>query len=180
MSYLKECSSNGNNLDVDLVPRLLNKIRDMLSSAWMYGHELGNCLCDSLRNGGGIDFVISQCISDNDNVKFYCAKLLEQCLTADNRVYVVKNGLEKVVQVACFCTKNAASIEHSRVSTGKFFFFTYGSKILLFFSTLKLFFNSTKCRYFVNKELSSALIVISIFNEPTKQRDLLRLKQKRM
>ena len=30
----------------------------------------------------------------------------------------MENGLEKVVNVACVCTKNANSVDHARVGTG--------------------------------------------------------------
>lgn len=53
----------------------------------------------------------------DSDLKFSSARLLEQCLTTENRSHVVENGLEKVVNVACVCTKNLKT-DHSRVGTG--------------------------------------------------------------
>lgn len=64
---------------------------------------------------------MSNCDVDDRELQFSSARLLEQCLTTENRTHVVENGLEKVVTVACVCTKNANSVDHSRVGTGKFF-----------------------------------------------------------
>lgn len=106
---------------------VLDKLSEMMSKAWLvptHGHELGNSLCDVLRNCGGLDLLISNCDSKDDAVKFSSLKLLEQCLTTDNRDHVVKNGLEKVVHVACMCSKNT-DVERSRVSTGNIFVFIF-------------------------------------------------------
>lgn len=102
------------------VPSVLDKLSEMMSKAWLipkHGHELGNKLCDELRKCGGLDVLISNCDSKDDEVKFCSAKLLEQCLTTENRAYVVDNGLEKVVHG--ICTKNNVTVERSRVSTGE-------------------------------------------------------------
>ncbi|CAK1545328.1 unnamed protein product [Leptosia nina] len=99
-----------------------NKINEMLRKAWAvptYGHELGNCLCNTLRTSGGLDVLMDNCMeSKNPEIQFSSAKILEQCLTTENREYVVKNGLEKVVNVACVCTKNANLVDYCRVGTG--------------------------------------------------------------
>lgn len=103
------------------VPTVLNKLSEMMSKAWLvptHGYELGNVLCNELRKSGGLDLLISNCDSTDEGVKFSSAKLLEQCLTTDNRAYVVENGLEKVVRVACAGTKKNADC--SRISTGKY------------------------------------------------------------
>lgn len=100
---------------------ILNKINDIMRKAWAvpkYGHELGNTLCSVLRNCGGLDMLISNCVDKDEELQFSSAKLLEQCLTTENRAYVVKNGLDKVVNVACRCTKHSNSVSHSRVGTG--------------------------------------------------------------
>lgn len=106
------------------VPNVLYKMSEMMTKAWLiptHGHELGNSLCNALRDCGGLDLLISNCDSHDDEIKFSSAKLLEQCLTTENRAYVVENGLEKVVKVACTCTKIASLPDHSRVSTGWYF-----------------------------------------------------------
>lgn len=84
-----------------------------------YGHELGYSLCNTLRVSGGLDLLMTNCNDQNNKeLQFASAQLLEQCLTTENRAHVVDNGLEKVVKVACVCTKNANSVDHSRVGTG--------------------------------------------------------------
>ncbi|CAG4910929.1 unnamed protein product [Colias eurytheme] len=99
-----------------------NKVNEMLRKAWAvptYGHDLGNSLCNTLRTSGGLDLLMENCMEyKNPELQFSSAKILEQCLTTENREYVVKNGLEKVVNVACVCTKNANLVEYSRIGTG--------------------------------------------------------------
>lgn len=93
----------------------------MIRKAWevpKHGHELGYTLCNALRNSGGLDILMSNCIDEKDrDLQLSSAQLLEQCLTTENRAYVVENGLDKVVKVACVCTKNVNN-EHSRIGTG--------------------------------------------------------------
>uniref|UniRef100_A0A1I8N514 ADP-ribosyl cyclase/cyclic ADP-ribose hydrolase n=1 Tax=Musca domestica TaxID=7370 RepID=A0A1I8N514_MUSDO len=98
----------------------LDKINEVIRRAWAvptHGHELGYSLCNSLRSSGGLDLLMRNCVQSDMRIKFSSAKLLEQCLTTENRTHVVENGLDKVVNVACVCTKNQ-STEHSRVGTG--------------------------------------------------------------
>ncbi|XP_046807191.1 NAD(+) hydrolase sarm1 isoform X2 [Lucilia cuprina] len=98
----------------------LDKINEVIRRAWAvptHGHELGYSLCNSLRNSGGLDLLMKNCVQGDMQIKFSSAKLLEQCLTTENRTHVVDNGLDKVVNVACVCTKKQ-STEHSRVGTG--------------------------------------------------------------
>ncbi|CAH1112715.1 unnamed protein product [Psylliodes chrysocephalus] len=102
-------------------PLVLDKINDVMRKAWAvptYGHELGYALCNALRNSGGLDLIMQNCTKSNANLQFSSAKLLEQCLTAENRAHVVEHGLDKVVNVACVCTKQPNSVQHSRVGTG--------------------------------------------------------------
>lgn len=99
-------------------PLVLNKINDVMRKAWAvptYGHELGYSLCNALRKCGGVDLIMQNCTSSDRDLQFSSARLLEQCLTAENRAYVVEHGLDKVVNVACVCTKNPNSVDHSRV-----------------------------------------------------------------
>lgn len=108
------------DISVKKVSADLNKINEIIRRAWAvptYGHELGCSLCNTLRNSGGIDLLMTNCITKNGELQFSSAQLLEQCLTTENRAHVVDNGLEKVVNVACVCTKNN-SVDHSRVGTG--------------------------------------------------------------
>ncbi|XP_054084489.1 NAD(+) hydrolase sarm1 isoform X4 [Zeugodacus cucurbitae] len=98
----------------------LEKINEVMQRAWAvptHGHELGYSLCNSLRNSGGLDLLMKNCVQGDMKIKFSSAKLLEQCLTTENRTHVVDNGLDRVVNVACMCTKEP-NTEHSRVGTG--------------------------------------------------------------
>lgn len=101
---------------------ILNKINDVMSKAWAvptYGHELGTSLCNTLRHCGGLDLILQNFTKKKDiDLLFSSAKLLEQCLTTENRAHVVEHGLDKVVHVACVCTKGSHSVDHSRVGTG--------------------------------------------------------------
>ncbi|KAH1003265.1 hypothetical protein HUJ05_011196 [Dendroctonus ponderosae] len=102
-------------------PQLLSKINDVVRKAWAvptYGHELGYSLCNALRKCGGLDLLMANCTRQEADVQFNSAKLLEQCLTTENRAHVVEHGLDKVVHVACVCTRQTNSAEHSRVGTG--------------------------------------------------------------
>lgn len=102
-------------------PAVLDKMREMMTKAWLvptHGHQLGNSLCDALRVCDGLKMLISNCDSKDNDVKFSSIRLLEQCLTTDNRAYVVNNGLDRVVSVACKYSKESMSVEHSRISTG--------------------------------------------------------------
>ncbi|XP_058054907.1 NAD(+) hydrolase sarm1 isoform X1 [Anopheles bellator] len=101
-------------------PTMLNQMNEIIRRAWAvptHGHELGATLCDTLRNTGGLDLLMRNCVDNDSEVQFSSARLLEQCLTTENRTHVVKNGLDKVVNVACVCTRNNAT-DHSRVGTG--------------------------------------------------------------
>ncbi|XP_055385497.1 NAD(+) hydrolase sarm1 isoform X2 [Condylostylus longicornis] len=98
----------------------LNNINEIIQRAWTvptFGHKLGYSLCNALRDSGGLDLLMKNCVEGDHDVKFSSAKLLEQCLTIENRSHVVDNGLEKVVNVACVCTKNSKT-DHSRIGTG--------------------------------------------------------------
>ncbi|KOC70905.1 Sterile alpha and TIR motif-containing protein 1, partial [Habropoda laboriosa] len=102
-------------------PLLLNRVNEIIRKAWAvptHGHELGYSLCNTLRTRGGLDLLMSNCVASDKELQFSSARLLEQCLTTENRAHVVEHGLEKVVNVACVCTKNANSVDHSRVGTG--------------------------------------------------------------
>ncbi|KAI4461552.1 sarm1 [Holotrichia oblita] len=108
----------------DLGPKacsLLNKMNEVIRKAWAvptHGHELGYSLCIALKDSGGLDLLMENCTKGDNDLKFSSAKLLEQCLTTENRAYVVENGLDKVVKVACVCTKISNSYDHSRIGTG--------------------------------------------------------------
>ncbi|XP_012272806.1 sterile alpha and TIR motif-containing protein 1 isoform X3 [Orussus abietinus] len=102
-------------------PLLLDRVNEIIRKAWAvptHGHELGYTLCNTLRTRGGLDLLMANCVAGDHDLQFSSARLLEQCLTTENRAHVVENGLERVVNVACVCTKNANSVDHARVGTG--------------------------------------------------------------
>ncbi|XP_052892673.1 NAD(+) hydrolase sarm1 isoform X2 [Anopheles moucheti] len=124
MKYSKHLAGYVQNLQqteqLKKAPTLLNHMNEIIRRAWAvptHGHELGASLCDTLRNTGGLDILMRNCVDNDSEVQFSSARLLEQCLTTENRTHVVKNGLDKVVNVACVCTRNNAT-DHSRVGTG--------------------------------------------------------------
>ncbi|XP_026329164.1 sterile alpha and TIR motif-containing protein 1 isoform X4 [Hyposmocoma kahamanoa] len=114
-------SIKNNQMDMKNASANFNKLNEMLRRAWAvptYGHELGYSLCNTLRTSGGLDILMANCLeTNNKDLQFSSAKLLEQCLTTENRAHVVENGLEKVVNVANICTKNS-NVDHSRIGTG--------------------------------------------------------------
>lgn len=115
-------SIKNNQIDKKKESINFNILNDVLRRAWAvptYGHELGYSLCNTLRVSGGLDILMANCLeSSNPKLQFSSAQLLEQCLTTENRAHVVENGLEKVVNVACVCTRHANSVDHSRIGTG--------------------------------------------------------------
>ncbi|XP_016974573.1 NAD(+) hydrolase sarm1 isoform X4 [Drosophila rhopaloa] len=122
VSSLQEDERGGSAITVHDVggkkSQYLEKINEVIRRAWAvptHGHELGYSLCNSLRQSGGLDLLMKNCVKPD--LQFSSAQLLEQCLTTENRKHVVDNGLDKVVNVACVCTKNS-NMEHSRVGTG--------------------------------------------------------------
>ncbi|XP_076364418.1 NAD(+) hydrolase SARM1-like isoform X2 [Tachypleus tridentatus] len=105
--------------DEEAVP-LLTTMNDIIRKAWAVptnGYELGFNLCNILRNNGGMDILMRNCSSGNDELQFASAQLLEQCLSTENRGYVVDKGLDSVVSVAYSCSMRN-SVIHSRVGTG--------------------------------------------------------------
>ncbi|XP_049851844.1 NAD(+) hydrolase sarm1 isoform X3 [Schistocerca gregaria] len=105
------------------VPQALERVNELVRRAWSvprHGHELGYSLCNALRVCGALDMLVRNCSSDDGELQFSSARLLEQCLTTENRAHVVECGLEKVVKVACVCIRNSrgSTVDHSRVGTG--------------------------------------------------------------
>ena len=99
----------------------MSKLNDMMTKAWevpSFGHDMGNTLCDILRNNGGLDLLIHSCVSDHRELQYNSAKLLQQCLVTENRGYVVDKGLDKVVEVAKNYTTDIRDVKKSRVGTG--------------------------------------------------------------
>lgn len=104
-------------------PTMLNNMYDMICKAWAVPtYELGYSLCNAFRNCGGMDLLINNCMSKDQKLQFSSARLLEQCLTTENRAYVVNNGLEKVVHVVSAYKSQVSSADQSKVSTGKIYY----------------------------------------------------------
>ena len=82
------------------------------------GHQIGNTLCDILRQSGGLDVLIDSCVAEHQELQFQSAKLLQQCVTTSNRGYVVEKGLDKLVTVAKLFTEDMRDVEKARVGTG--------------------------------------------------------------
>ncbi|KAG5675929.1 hypothetical protein PVAND_005786 [Polypedilum vanderplanki] len=120
IKYSQQVQSCIRQLTVAKTPKALDMINEIIRRAWAvptYGHELGASLCNELKQNGGLDIIMRSCIDDDKQLQFSSARLLEQCLTTENRAHVVENGLEKVVNVACVCTRNSQT-DSSRVGTG--------------------------------------------------------------
>ncbi|XP_021941773.1 sterile alpha and TIR motif-containing protein 1 isoform X3 [Zootermopsis nevadensis] len=123
-SFIKSLkrSDGGSEPKPTKVPQVLNRINEMMRKAWAvptHGHTLGYSLCNALRKCGGLDLLMTNCLYEDGELQFSSARLLEQCLTTENRAHVVEHGLDTVVKVACVCcTKNANSVDHSRAGTG--------------------------------------------------------------
>lgn len=100
------------------VPTVLDSIYEVIERSWgipTHGHQLGYSLCDKLRINGGLDLLVQNCAEDDKKLQFSSARLLEKCLTTENRAHVVDVGLDKVVS---FCKKQNVSTDNSRVGTG--------------------------------------------------------------
>lgn len=120
-NHLTTCVKHLSRVDpLKKAPNLLDNINEIIRRAWLvptHGNELGASLCNALRNSGGLDILMKNCVEEDKDLQFSSARVLEQCLTTENRSHVVENGLERVVKVACECTRNPKT-DHSRVGTG--------------------------------------------------------------
>eukprot|EP00095_Tigriopus_kingsejongensis_P001021 snap_masked-scaffold2058_size21661-processed-gene-0.2 protein:Tk01021 transcript:snap_masked-scaffold2058_size21661-processed-gene-0.2-mRNA-1 annotation:"sterile alpha and tir motif-containing protein 1" len=117
-STVTAMKKNGN---AEILSDLMSKINDMMTKAWevpSFGHEIGNTLCSIMRNNGGMDLLIENCVSKHKSLQFNSGKLLQQCLVTENRGYVVEQGLDNVVQVAKYFTADISNHQNSRVGTG--------------------------------------------------------------
>ncbi|XP_037077589.1 LOW QUALITY PROTEIN: NAD(+) hydrolase sarm1-like [Pollicipes pollicipes] len=100
---------------------MFDQMDTMMRRAWSvptYGHELGNSLCDVMRDNGGLDVLMRTCNTGSKEVDLKSARVLEQCLTTENRQYVVERGLDNVVRSACRTCAEKADERESRVGSG--------------------------------------------------------------
>lgn len=98
---------------------VIDKIFDMICKAWAVPNcKLGYWLCNKLRNCGGLDLLINNCVSEDQNLQFSSARLLEQCLITENRKHVLEKGIDKVVHVVCEYKTQISSVDKFNVSTG--------------------------------------------------------------
>ena len=117
MSNLVEKFTSDNNS-----VEMLTVMTDMIRKAWSVpqcGYDLGFNMSKIIRNGGALQVLIKNVAPDQNDwdLKFLSAQLLEQCLTSENRDYVVNNGLSDVVSIACECV-SMNSVDETRVGTG--------------------------------------------------------------
>lgn len=120
LKYSQHVNGCVRHLNHTKTPKVLDVLNEIIRRAWAvptHGHELGASLCTALKQNGGLDLLMRNCMEDDKDIQFSSARLLEQCLTTENRAFVVEHGLDKVVTVACKCTRNSQT-DHARVGTG--------------------------------------------------------------
>lgn len=83
-----------------MMPIYLLWVGQMIEKAWAvpapHGYFLACSLCDTIRDNGGLDVLIDNCLSNKTNIQMSSARFLEKCLTQENREYVIEIGLDKV------------------------------------------------------------------------------------
>ena len=98
--------------------RALTEMLIMIEEAWAtptIGRDLAYGLCDVLRDDGGLDILIENCMSTNAEVQLRSAKVLEQSMTVSNREVMANRGLEIIVNLAKKATND---LELMKVATG--------------------------------------------------------------
>jgi len=118
---------------------VIDKIFDMICKAWAVPNcKLGYVLCNTLRKSGGLELLMNNCVSSDQSLQFSSARLLEQCLTTENREYVFDKGVEKVVSVVCEYKTQISSVDKLNISAGEIYFFN--TRLNNFFANSLLFF----------------------------------------
>jgi len=103
--------------------KVIDKIFDMICKAWAIPNcKLGYVLCNTLRDSGGLELLMNNCMSSDQSLQFSSARLLEQCLTTENREYVLDKGVEKIVDVVCEYKTRISSVDKLNVISGEIFF----------------------------------------------------------
>lgn len=100
---------------------ILTVMNNMIRKAWSVpscGDDIGFNLSSILRKGGALEILVKNCQDGTDpDIQLLSAQILEQCLTSENRAYVVENGLSVVVNFACKCIYENDTIK-SQTGTG--------------------------------------------------------------
>ncbi|VDM47986.1 unnamed protein product [Toxocara canis] len=87
-------------------------VAKVMTKAWMFpkiSHDLSYALCDYLRDQNYLDALIMHFIKAQtcEPVRLACGRVLEECLSLNNREYVVNKGyLKKLVATAMKLSKN--------------------------------------------------------------------------
>lgn len=103
--------------DDEIIP-VLNRINEVIRNAWevpAHGHVLGTVVSNFMRTSGALEFIF-QCL-ENPSLQFSAAVVLEQCLTAENREYVITFGIFATMTAVSTLIKDG-SIEACRIGTG--------------------------------------------------------------
>jgi len=127
-TLVKYCGVMSNTVDQlksekneDSLANWITKVNNMMSAAWTvprFGQDIGETLCDIMRNNGGMDLVLENLNASHSGLQFNSAKLLHQCLVTENKNYVVEKGLDKAVAVAKRYTNDKRDVNQTRVGTG--------------------------------------------------------------
>jgi hypothetical protein len=106
----------------DSLSMWITKVNNMMNKAWTvprFGQDIGETLCDIMRNNGGMDLVMDNLQTSHSGLQFNSAKLLHQCLVTENRGYVVEKGLDRAVAVAKkYTSPEVRDVQQTRVGTG--------------------------------------------------------------
>ncbi|XP_022182959.1 sterile alpha and TIR motif-containing protein 1-like isoform X2 [Myzus persicae] len=98
---------------------LIDKMFDMICKAWAVPNcKLGYELCKTLRDSGGLDFLMDNCMSRDKTLQSSSARLLEQCLTTENHEYILEKGVEKLLRIVCEYKNQISSVDKLNDSTG--------------------------------------------------------------
>ena len=99
----------------------LSKVSAMMVKARgvpRFGQDMGETLCDIMRNNGGMDMVLDNLSTSHAALQFNSAKVLSECLNTDNKNYVVEKGLPQAVAVAKkYGDSESKDVKKSRVGT---------------------------------------------------------------
>ncbi|XP_060839827.1 NAD(+) hydrolase sarm1-like isoform X2 [Rhopalosiphum padi] len=159
---------------------LIDKIFDMICKACNVPNcKLGYWLCNKLRDCGGLDLLINNCVSKDQDLQFSSARLLKQCLTTENSEYVLEKGVDKVMQVICEYKKQISSVDKSNVSTGILENLFKHKKIMcsgvMQHGGLDVLLYEYRHRDIVTLEqCASALANLSLYGEPENQDHMIR------